>query len=56
MTTRVDGDMEQLLDDDAELLGVYRSEVVRLALDEYWDLRMGEFVCPHCDNAIQIEP
>jgi hypothetical protein len=56
VTAKVDGDMEQLLQDDAELLGVYRSEIVRLALDEWWDLRMGEFECPHCSETIQIEP
>jgi hypothetical protein len=48
--------MEQLLDADAEMLGVYRAEVVRLALDEYRDLRQGDFECPHCGGTIQLEP
>lgn len=56
VTTKVDAEMEQLLDDDAEMLGVYRAEVVRIALDEYRDLRLGEFVCPHCETVVHIEP
>lgn len=55
VTTKVDADMENLLDADAEMLGIYRAEVVRLALDEYADLRQGQFECPHCNRPIQIE-
>lgn len=55
VTTKVDADMEQLLQDDSELLGVYRAEVVRLALDEYRDLRTGNFDCPHCGGTINLE-
>lgn len=56
VATKVDDDMEQLLDADAQMLGVYRAEVVRLALDEYRDLRHGDFACPHCGDRIQLEP
>ena len=55
VTVKVDAEMEQLIDDDSEMLGVYRSEVVRLALDEYRDLRMGEFVCPHCEAVVHLD-
>lgn len=56
VTTKVDAQMSDLLDEDAEMLGVYRSEIAREAFDTYRYLRVGEFECPHCENAISIEP
>jgi len=56
ITTKVDAQMRDLLETDAERLGVYRSEVARQAFDTYAYLRRAEFECPHCERAIQIEP
>lgn len=56
MTTKVDAEMRDLIDQDAERLGVYRAEVARQAFDTYRYLRRGEFECPHCSNHIAIEP
>lgn len=56
VTAKIDAQMRDLLDDDAERLGVYRSEVAREAFDTYRYLREGDFQCPHCANAIAIEP
>ena len=56
VTAKVDAEMRDLLDEDAERLGVYRAEVAREAFDTYRFLRTGEFECPHCGNRISIEP
>lgn len=56
VTAKVDAQMLDLLDNDAELVGVYRSELVRQVFDNYRELRRGEFQCPHCSNNIRIEP
>jgi hypothetical protein len=55
VTTKIDAEMRDLLDEDADRLGVYRSEVVREAFDTYRYLREGEFECPHCSNHVSIE-
>jgi len=56
VTAKVDGEMRDRLDSDAEMLGVYRSEVVREALDAYVTLRLADFECPTCGEPIKIEP
>lgn len=56
VTAKVDAEMRDLIDADAERLGVYRSEVARQAFDTYGRLRRAEFECPHCERAIQIQP
>lgn len=56
VTAKVNAEMRDLLDEDAEALGVYRAEVARQAFDTYRDLREGDFHCPHCSNAVSIEP
>lgn len=56
VATNVNREMRDLLERDAEMLGVYQAEVVREALDNYANLRRGDFVCPHCENTVQIEP
>jgi hypothetical protein len=56
VTVRVDAEMLDLLDSDAEQFAVYRVEIVRRALDTYRLLRRAEFECPHCEQPIQIEP
>ena len=56
LTTKVNTEMRDLLEEDAERLGVYRAEVARRAFDCYRNLRRAEFRCPHCENKIQIEP
>jgi len=56
VTAKVDAQMRELLDQDAEMLGVYRAEVAREAFDTYRYLREAEFQCPHCQQNIQIEP
>lgn len=56
VTAKIDAEMRDLLDDDAERLGVYRSEVARQAFDVYRELRYAQFGCPHCGEPIQVEP
>lgn len=56
VTAKVDGEMRNRLDEDAEDLGVYRADVVREALDVYVALRLAEFQCPTCGEPIKIEP
>jgi hypothetical protein len=56
VTAKVNAEMRDLIEQDAERLGVYRSEVARQAFDTYRYLREGEFQCPHCANKISIEP
>jgi hypothetical protein len=56
VTAKVDVEMRDLLDEEAERLGVYRAEVARMAFDVYGDLRRADFHCPHCENSVQIEP
>jgi predicted transcriptional regulator len=54
VTAKVDGETKDLLDEDAEMLGKYRADVVREALGQYVDLRRADFDCPHCENSIQL--
>lgn len=56
VTAKVDGEMRDLLDEDAETLGRYRADVLREALDQYAALRRADFRCPHCENSIQLKP
>lgn len=56
VTAKVDDEMRDLLDDEAEEFGVYRAEVARRAFDTYRTLRQGEVCCPECETAITIEP
>jgi hypothetical protein len=56
VTTKVDAKMRDVLEADAERMGVYRADVAREAFDTYRKLRQAEFQCPHCERAIQIEP
>ena len=55
VTAKVDGEMRDTLDEDAEHLGVYRAEVVRESLDLYVALRQADFQCPSCGEPIKIE-
>lgn len=56
VTAKVDSEMRESLDDDAEALGLYRADVIREALCQYVDLRRADFECPHCHNEVQIQP
>lgn len=56
VTAKVDGEMRDAVDQDAEDLGWYRAEVVREALDVYVLLRRADFECPTCGEPIKIEP
>jgi hypothetical protein len=55
VSTKIDAEMRDFLDDDAERFGVYRAEVAREAFDVYRKLRCAQFGCPHCGQPIQIE-
>jgi len=53
---KVDAEMRDFLDDDADALGKYRADVIREALVQYVNLRCADFQCPHCNSAVSIQP
>lgn len=55
ITAKVDADMRDLIDEDADRLGVYRAEVIRRVLDTYRESREDQLVCPHCDGRINFD-
>ena len=56
VTAKVDAEMRESLDRDADRLGDFRADRVRDALSLYLKLRRAEFECPHCQKAIEIQP
>lgn len=56
MTAKVDGEMRESLDRDADRLGDFRADRIREALTVYLELRRAEYDCPHCGEPIQIGP
>lgn len=55
VTTKVDAEMRDLLENESERVGVYRSEVIRRILDTYAESLDGELNCPSCGCELQIE-
>jgi hypothetical protein len=56
VTTKVDAEMRDRLENEAERIGVYRSEVIRRLLDTYAESADGELNCPNCGCELHIEP
>jgi hypothetical protein len=54
VSAKVDREMRELLDEEAERLGVYRSEAVRRVLDHYAEAREGS-ACPHCGQELHVQ-
>lgn len=54
VTAKVDGEMREALDRDADRLGDFRADRIRDALMLYMSVRRGEFQCPTCGEPIQL--
>ena len=53
--TKVDEEMRDFLDDEADRLGVTNAELHRLLLDFYRESRENDPNCPHCGEPTTIE-
>jgi negative regulator of replication initiation len=53
--TKVDEEMRNFLDDEADRLGVTNAELHRRFLNFYQESRETEPNCPHCGDLITIE-
>ncbi len=52
--SRVDKQMQEFLDGEAERLGVNRAELVRRLFDAYRESRREQMDCPHCGDTITL--
>lgn len=55
VSAKVDAQMRDRIDAEAERLGVYRAEVVRRMLDAATELCEGDVSCPFCKEELQVE-
>lgn len=55
VTAKVDAEMRDLLDEDADRLGVHRSELIRRVLDNYAAARNDELECPSCGAGLDYD-
>lgn len=51
----VDDDLASFLDDEAQRLGMTKTDVVRKILAFYQECRKGETPCPECGYDLEIE-
>jgi hypothetical protein len=52
ITTKVDRDMREFADSQADRLGVNRAEFLRRLLELYRASRREEIACPHCGETV----
>lgn len=55
LATKVDRQMLEYVDGEAENLGVTRSEFLRRLLTLYRESRREQTECPHCDEAVVFD-
>lgn len=55
VTAKVDAEMRDRIDEEAERLGVYRAEALRLHLDAAVELLDDDVECPHCGHTLHAE-
>ena len=54
VTTRVDRDMRELVDEEAEKRAIPRAELIRRVLDVYDASRCGNLTCPNCGTTADL--
>lgn len=54
-TAKVDREMLEFVDSQAEQLGVNRSEFMRRLLELYRESRREDVDCPHCGDAVVLD-
>ena len=54
-TTKIDRDMSEFIDGEAERLGVSKAEFHRRLLEFYRDSRREKMDCPHCSEAVVMD-
>lgn len=52
--SRIDKQMQEFLDAEADRLGVNRAELVRRMFDAYRESRREQMDCPHCEETIVL--
>jgi len=55
VSTKVDREMQEFLSDEAERLGITRSELMRRLFSSYRESRRENTSCPHCDGTIKMD-
>jgi hypothetical protein len=55
VSTKVDREMQEFLTEEAERLGINRSELMRRLFTAYRDSRREETDCPHCGETIKMD-
>lgn len=55
VTAKVDREMVEFADAEAERLGVNRSEFLRRLLELYRDSRREQVDCAHCGNTVKMD-
>lgn len=53
--TRLGSDVADVLDAEAEALGISRSELLWRLAQHFRDARESGLSCPHCKNALEID-
>jgi len=54
ITSKVDREMLDYIDDQADRLGVNRAEFLRRLLEDYRKSRRENLNCPHCEEAVVL--
>jgi hypothetical protein len=54
-TAKIDREMLEFVDAEAERLGVTRTELLRRLLELYRESRRENTDCPHCDTTIKLD-
>ena len=55
LATKVDRDMNEYVDSEAERLGVSKAEFHRRLLELYRSSRREDVDCPHCGDAVVLD-
>jgi negative regulator of replication initiation len=55
LATKVDRDMNEYVDSEAERLGVSKAEFHRRLLELYRQSRREDLDCPHCEEAVVLD-
>lgn len=56
VTSKVDEELLQFLDNEAERCGISRSEVIRFILLDFYASHQGEIECPECGQELVFNP
>lgn len=54
-TTKIDRDMSEYIDSEAERLGVSKAEFHRRLLELYRESRRENVECPHCEDTVVFD-